>query len=95
MLQGLVGDVDATEHACDLVNPRFRVELIDPGLGRPAVAQLVHAALVVGLGGHLRQMGDAQDLSLVAQASQQMIDQARDSRIRLPNRGLRLPLSAA
>src|SRR6185312_6770775 len=55
---GGVGNRRAGEHAGDLLLPLGGRERLHAGRNRLSLAELEHAPLGVGAGGHLRRMGD-------------------------------------
>ncbi len=62
MLQAGVGHLGAGEHAGDLVSAGAVVEEADLHLGAAVVFALFDDEVLIGEGGDLRQMGDAEDL---------------------------------
>lgn len=56
MLPGCLGIGVPTEHAGDLLDPRFLHESPDHGRRDPSTAPLLHQEMRVGTGGDLRQV---------------------------------------
>ena len=70
--QGFLGEIDAAQHARHFLDPFGFTQLGYSGVGGIAAAYFVHEKVLMALGGHLRQVGDCQDLSALAQSSQQL-----------------------
>ncbi len=59
MFAGGFGDIDATEHACNLVDPLRCCQLNDLRTGLPVLHALCYLPVVIATRGDLRQMGAA------------------------------------
>lgn len=72
MGEGFGGEIDATEHAGDFLNAVAVLQVGYGGAGWHAAASFVHEQVVMALGGHLRQVGNGQDLAAFTQSAQEL-----------------------
>src|SRR5262245_38756602 len=79
MLARLARDLDAAQHARELLHPLVRAERRDRGAAATAVGQLDHAMLVVRLARDLREMSDAEHLSALAELAKPPPDDLGDA----------------
>src|SRR3990167_3294181 len=72
MGQGFAGEIDAAKHAGDFLNAVAVLQVGYGGAGGIAAAGFVHEQVVMALVGHLRQVGDGQDLAAFTQSAQEL-----------------------
>ena len=73
----LIGNVNAAEHARDLVDSVGRTQGLDARACHLPIGVLNHSKLRVGLGGHLRKMRDTKHLRASPQFAQLAADDFR------------------
>jgi hypothetical protein len=66
MSEGSIGQVDAAEHAGQLPDPAGLIEHGHASLGFVSLGLFLDVQVLMGLGGHLGQVGHREDLALVA-----------------------------
>ncbi len=74
VLQAGVGDFGAAEHAGDFVGAGAVVEDADAGLRAAVLLALFDGEMLIGEGGDLRQVGDAEDLLGAAKGLELLAD---------------------
>jgi hypothetical protein len=74
VIDGFLGDIDAAQHSCQLLNAFFLVENLNARSGCLAIGNLAYTKMLIGETGDLGKVGNAQDLPVGAQLAQAMAD---------------------